>query len=216
MKYTTRPYQSTNDLYEVGKLIRSAYGRSTFINAWSFCRFDIWSERRMADAESFNDPIWQQHFQLWLDENDRIVGTAFAFDNHHFHKNPDAYAIILHPNHLPLAETMLDWMEEHATPELEIVEENACLRNMLEERGYTRSNDFMFIRERSLTDTAFEEVKLANDYQIRTLRHEDCMPYFAAVHAVFNMMDTVEAFASIQQAPSNIPELHYECSHQAG
>ena len=34
----------------------------------------------------------------------------------------------------------------------------------------------------------------------------DC--YFQTVHAVFNMMDTHAAFASIQCAPSNVDELH--------
>ncbi len=208
MKYTSRCYQSKNDLYGLGKLIRGAYGRSKFINAWSFCRFDIWSQRRIADAESFHDPIWQKNFQFWLDENNGIVGAAFAFDNHHFHKNPDPHGIILHPDHLQLAETMLDWMEEHAAPDIEVVEENAYLRDMVAARGYARSDDFMFIRERPLTGTAIEEVKLADDYKIKILKQDDWHPYFNTVNTVFNMMDTVEAFASIQQAPSNIPELH--------
>src|SRR5512134_1958970 len=79
MKYTTRPYQSENDLYEIGRLIRRAHARQNYFNAWSFCRFDIWSQRRIADAASFDDDLWQKQFRLMHDENGRLAGTAFAF-----------------------------------------------------------------------------------------------------------------------------------------
>jgi hypothetical protein len=43
MKYIARPYQSKNDLSQIGKLIRRVYARQKYFNAWSFCRYDIWT-----------------------------------------------------------------------------------------------------------------------------------------------------------------------------
>ena len=42
MKYTLRPYQSKNDLFEIGSLIRRAYAMQNYFNAWSFCSYEIW------------------------------------------------------------------------------------------------------------------------------------------------------------------------------
>jgi len=208
MKYTARPYQSKNDLYQIGKLIRRAYARQKCSNAWSFCRYDIWALRRIADAGSFNDHSWQEYFQLLHDENGTLVGAAFAFDNHHWRKNPEPYALILDPDHAPLAKVLFDWAESSGMFEVEILQGNTFLNDLAQARGYTRSNDCMIVREKHLTNTPPEIVNLPQGYSIHTLSQSEWMCYFEAVHAVFNMMDTPEAFASIQRAPSNVHELH--------
>jgi GNAT superfamily N-acetyltransferase len=208
MKYTARPYRSKNDLYQIGNLIRRAYARQSCFNAWSFCRFDIWALRRIADAASFNDHAWQEYFQLMHDETENLVGAAFAFDNHHWRKNPEPYAIVLDPEHRQLAKTLFDWAESSGMIEVELLEGNTFLTELIQSRGYTRSNDFMIMREKPLANTPPETVNLPEGYSIRTLDRSEWNCYFEAVYAVFNMMDTPQAFASIQQAPSNVHELH--------
>ncbi|HSL42878.1 MAG TPA: GNAT family N-acetyltransferase [Anaerolineales bacterium] len=208
MKYTARPYQSKNDLYQIGQLIRRAYTKQKHSNAWSFCRFDIWALRRIADATSFNDHSWQEYFQLVYDENGTLVGTAFAFDNHHWRKNPEPYALILDPDHPQLAKLLFDWAESSGMCEVEILQGNTFLTDLIQSRGYTRSNDFMILREKTLANTPHEAVHMPSGYSIRGLSQSEWNCYFEAVHAVFNMMDTPEAFASIQRAPSNVHELH--------
>lgn len=208
MKYTARSYQSKNDLYRIGQLIRRAYAKQKHSNAWSFCRFDIWSQRRIADSESFHDPAWQEYFQLVYDESEHLVGAAFAFANHHWRKNPEPYALILDPDHPQSAQLLIDWAESSGMCEVEILQGNTFLTDLIQSRGYTRSSDFMILREKSLTDTADETVNLPSGYSIRVLNQSEWSCYFEAVHAVFNMMDTPEAFASIQRAPSNVHELH--------
>ncbi|HEX5808746.1 MAG TPA: GNAT family N-acetyltransferase [Anaerolineales bacterium] len=208
MKYTVRPYQSKTDLYQIGKLIRRASKKREYFNAWSFCRFDIWSQRRIADTESFHDPCWQEYFHLLQDDTGTLVGATFGFDNHHWHKNPEPYAIILDPEHPELAETLFEWSEAAGMCEVEIMQGNVFLTDLLQSRGYTVSNDFMVARAKSLVNTPHEIVNLPAGYCIRNLERSDWASYFQAVHAVFNMMDTPEAFASIQQAPSNVHELH--------
>jgi len=210
MEVKSRQYQSSEDLYATGKLIRCAYSQKPCLNAWSFCRFDVWAQRRIADVKSFQDQEWQQHMRLWADESGALVGAAFAFDNHHWRKNPNLYAIILDPLHLQIAEEMLGWIEARATPEVEVFESNLILSELLQARGYIRSIDFMIAREKSLTNTAFETINLPDGYRIKVLKRKDWIAYFVAVNAVFNMMDTVDAFRSIQQAPSNVPELHLQ------
>ncbi len=194
MKYTARPYQSRNDLYQIGKLLRNAYARQRCLNAWSFCRYDIWALRRIADAESFNDHSWQEYFQLLHDENGVLVGAAFAFDNHHWRKNPEPYALILDPEHAHLAKFLFDWAESSGMFEVEILESNEFLTDLIQSRGYNRSNDSMIVREKILTDTPAETVILPPGYSIRTMDCSEWMSYFEAV-----------TLASIQQAPSQAP-----------
>jgi ribosomal protein S18 acetylase RimI-like enzyme len=208
MNYTAHPYRSKNDLYQIGKLIRRAYARQEGFNAWSFCRYDIWALRRLADAASFNDHGWQEYFQFVQDENGTLVGAAFAFDNHHWRKNPEPYAFILDPDHAPLAMILLAWAESSGMFELEVLQGNRFLNELVQSRGYTRSNDFMIRRRKALTNTPPEAVSLPHGYSIRTLQQSDWTSYFEAVQAVFHKMDTPQAFAAIQQAPSHVHELH--------
>jgi ribosomal protein S18 acetylase RimI-like enzyme len=57
-------------------------------------------------------------------------------------------------------------------------------------------------------NTPQEAVHLPLGYSISILHPSEWDCYFEAVHAVFRMMDTHEAFASVQHAPSNVDELH--------
>ncbi len=210
MKYTARPYQSRDDLYQIGKLIRRAYAGQKCLNAWSFCRYDIWALRRIADAGLFNDHSWQEYFQLLHDESGALVGAAFAFDNHHWHKNPEPYALILDPDHAHVAKFLFDWAESSGMFEVEIMEENVFLNDLIQARGYTRSNDFMIVREKVLADTPPEIVILPPGYSIRVLDQSEWTSYFEAVHAVFDVMDPPEAFPSIRQTPSSARGLHLD------
>jgi ribosomal protein S18 acetylase RimI-like enzyme len=78
MQYTSRPYQSKKDMHDIGRLIRRAYAKRKYFNAWSFCRYDIWSQRRIADAVSFDDDLWQKTFKLVYDKNRTLLGAAFC------------------------------------------------------------------------------------------------------------------------------------------
>jgi GNAT superfamily N-acetyltransferase len=210
MNYTSHAYRSRDDLYDIGRLIRRAYSSDKYFNAWSFCRFDIWAQRRIADAEAFHAPEWQEGFRCWRAENGSLVAAAFAHDNHRLRKNPEQYALILDPDHRQLADEILDWAETNIAPEIEVLQSNQTLLPLVQSRGYTCSNDFMVIREKELTDTSWEPVNVAQGYSITVLDESEWQDYFCAVHEVFNMMDTVEAFSSIRRAPSNVDELHLD------
>ena len=208
MKYTNRPYQSTNDLVEIGTLIRRAYARQNYFNAWTFCRYDIWSQRRIADAGSFQDDLWQKQFQLVYDETGRLVGTAFAFNNHHWRNDPEPYTLLLDPEHPQVAALLIEWAEASGMREIEIIQGNMFLTGLIQSRGYSRSSDSMVMREKPLSNTSPEAVNLPHGYSIRVLHESEWDCYFEAIHTVFNMMDTHEAFASIQRSPSNVHDLH--------
>jgi ribosomal protein S18 acetylase RimI-like enzyme len=66
----------------------------------------------------------------------------------------------------------------------------------------------MSIREKPLAGSPHEPVNLPEGYSIHILSQSEWTNYFEAVHSVFKRMDTREAFASIQRAPSNVHELH--------
>jgi GNAT superfamily N-acetyltransferase len=99
--------------------------------------------------------------------------------------------------------------------EVEIVQGNEFLMDLIQSRGYTRSSDFMVMREKLLANTPHETVNLPHGYSIRVLDPSEWGCYFKAVHAVFNMMDTHEAFASILKAPSNVHDLHLNVVNEA-
>ena len=210
MKYTSHSYRSKDDLYDIGRLICRAYSFDKYFNAWSFCRFDIWAQRRIADTEVFQAPEWEEGLRLWRADVGILVAAAFAHDNHRLRKNPEQYAFILDPYHRQLAEELLDWAETNIAPEIEILQRNETLLPLVQSRGYTCSNDFMVIWEKELIDTPLESVNLAQGYSITVLDETEWQNYFCVVHEVFNMMDTVEAFSSIRRAPSNIDELHLD------
>lgn len=107
-----------------------------------------------------------------------------------------------------MAERHLEWGESDGMCEVELMQGNIFLTGLIQSHGYTRSDDFMFIREKPLIDTPFEGVSLPPGYFVRILDPLEWNSYFVAVDAVFHMMDTPEAFASIQWAPSNVHELH--------
>ncbi len=215
MKYTARPYQSRNDLYEIGKLIRHAYARQRCLNAWSSCRYDIWALHRMADAGSFNDHSWQEYFQLLHDESGTLVGAAFAFDNHHWRKNPEPYALVLDPDHALLAKFLFDWAESSGMFEVEIMEGNAFLNDLLLLRGYTRSADFISVREKALTDTAPETVILPPGYSVHALDQSEWGDYFEAVQGTMGLMETAGG-AVTPQAPSSSQGLHLNVINEQG
>jgi ribosomal protein S18 acetylase RimI-like enzyme len=208
MKYTSRSYQSNQDLFETGRLLRCAYSSSKYLNACSVCRFDIWAQRRLDETASFAETDWQKQFRFWFDESGELAGATFAYENHHRHKNPDPFAIVLHPEHIRLAEPMLEWAETQASPEVEIVESNLHLLELVQARGYTRSADFMSMREKKLAGSDPEPVNLPVGYRIEVLDQSRWNAYFMALNDVFNMMDTTQAYHSLQQAPSNVHDLH--------
>jgi ribosomal protein S18 acetylase RimI-like enzyme len=208
MKYLFRPYRSEKDLDEIGRLVRRAYAKRKNFNAWSFCRFDIWSQRRIADVVSFHDDLWQKNFQLVHDETGTLLGAAFAINNHHWRNDPSPYALLLDPDQPQLAESLLDWAESSGMLEIELMQGNTFLANLIQSRGYTRSSDSMIMRAKPLANTPPETVSLPTGYSICVLTPSEWDCYFEAVHAVFNMMDTQEAFASIRRAPSNVDALH--------
>jgi GNAT superfamily N-acetyltransferase len=216
MRFTSRPYQSVNDLYATGELLRRAYRTCKCLNAWSFAQFDIWAQRRIADSETFGETAWKQYFRIWQDEHGKVIGAAFAHDRHHWRRNPDPHTLILDFDHPHLIDEMLDWAESGAKPEVAVKGKHLVLNNILERRGYVRSDDSMVYREKPLAETPFEPVNLPDGYHIEVLKHGIWPAYFVAVNAVFKMMDNIDSFRSIQQAPSNVPELHLNILSEQG
>jgi mycothiol synthase len=216
MKYISRPYQSANDLSATGELLRQAYGVCKSLNAWSFAQFDIWSQRRIADSEAFCENAWKQYFRIWQDEHGKLIGAAFAHDRHHWRRNPDPHTLILDFDHPHLMDEMLDWAESCAKPEISVKDGHLVLNNILKSRGYARLDDCMICREKPLAGTPLELVNLPDGYHIEVLKHGAWPAYFVAVNAVFNMMDNVDSFRSIQQARSNAPELHLNVVSERG
>ena len=76
MTITQRPYRSNTDLFAIGDVLRRAYAAQHNWNTYSFARFDIWAQRRLADEVLFNKSEWRQDFQLW-ESNGDLIGAVF-------------------------------------------------------------------------------------------------------------------------------------------
>jgi hypothetical protein len=216
MRFISRPYQSASDLYATGELLRQSHRTCKCLNAWSFAQFDIWAQRRIADSEAFGETAWKQYFRIWQDEHGKVIGAAFAHDRHHWRRNSDPHTFILDFDHPHLIDEMLNWAESGAKPEIAVKGKHLVLNKILERRGYIRSDDSMVCREKMLAGTPHEPVNLPDGYGIEVLKHGGWPAYFVAVNAVFKMMDNIDSFRSIQQAPSNVPELHLNVISEQG
>ena len=149
MTMTQRPYQSHADLYEIGNLIRRAYAAQPNWNTYSFARFDIWAQRRIADEVLFNKPEWQQDIQLWENDGD-LIGAVFF-------ESPTDAALIGDPAHPELIEPMLDWAEARYREKgsdqplmIEAMESNIARCDLLKLRGYTLYPGYFIHRHKPL------------------------------------------------------------------
>ena len=84
-------------------MIRRAYAVQPNWNTYSFARFDIWEQHRIADEVLFNQAAWQQDIQLW-ESDGNLIGAVFF-------ESPTDAALIGDPAYLELDTTMLDWAE---------------------------------------------------------------------------------------------------------
>lgn len=207
--FTARAYQGRDDLRATAALIRRVYAADPGWNAWNFAWFDIWAQRKLADAEARGDVAWQPEIRLWAGDDGSLAGmAAFAFGCEARLVSAPAWREVL--------PVMLDWVERHYRlraddgEELTVhaMESNPYLEGLLQARGYVRPDAHFIRRVRRLDPDIRDSVLLPPGFTLTTLATEDDLRgQFAAVKAVFHMQDTVAAYRSIQQAPSYVPDL---------
>jgi GNAT superfamily N-acetyltransferase len=203
-----RTYQCPEDLWSIGKLIRRAYAIAPNWNTYSFARFDIWMQRRIADEALLDKRDWQQDFQLWEIDDD-LIGAVF------FESDQDAM-FIGDPAHPELIESLLDWAEAHYREKgsdqplmIEAMESNVACCDLLRSRGYALYPGYFIHRHKLLDSDEIELVNLPPGFSIRPIEtDEDRRLYPVAVQSVFNRSATVEQDEFLKQAPSYVPDLH--------
>jgi mycothiol synthase len=217
MRITERAYRSTGDLLSIGALIRRAYARLPYWNAWSFARFDIWAQRRIADERGVGLRAWQQDICFWEDARGALAGAAF-FPYARIEgsrRDPHAAALIGDFDQRGLIERMLSWVEAYHAQKgfadgalhIEVMERNMLLGQLLESRGYVKPSSYFIYRVRPLGG-GLEPVVLPAGFTLKRLETlAELRQHFAAVKTVFDFQDTVEAYRSIQRAPSYRPDL---------
>ncbi|MCW5851545.1 MAG: GNAT family N-acetyltransferase [Anaerolineae bacterium] len=216
VSFQPRPYQSTDDLRAVSALIRRAYARAPGWNAWSFARFDIWAQRRIADEVVRGCCDWQPHMALWEDEAGRLVGAVFFPDSVTPYRDLNAAVLLVDPYHRDLWPTLLDWAEAHhddldlPDPALrvEVLDSNGVLTELLQSRGYSRLTAHFIRRAKTLDPTVREPVTLPPGFTIQTMKTKDQVErHLHAVKTVFNFEDTLPIYRIVERARSSVPEL---------
>lgn len=216
MRLREQPYARGDDLLRIGALIRRAFAQAPYWNAWSFARFDIWAQRRIADECVHGYGDWQQGIRLWEDETGALIGAVTFPGNAAHRKDPNVAALFLHPEHRELAGTMLTWMEDHhgamniqdAVLRVETTESNVFMEHLLQSRGYAKTEAHMICREKRLDGTPMEQVTPSPGFSIKRIETlEDLKLFHEAVRVVFNFQDSVDVYRIVQQAPSFVPEL---------
>jgi len=208
MTTTQRFFQSNADLYEIGNLIRRVYAAQPNWNTYSFARFDIWMQRRIANEVLFNKSEWQQDIQLW-ESDGNLIGAVFF-------ESPGDAALVGDPAHSDLIEPILDWAEARYRGKgtdqplmIEALESNVVRCDLLKSRGYTLFPGYFIHRHKPLEPDVIEPVNLPPGFSIRLIEtDEDRRLYPIAVQSVFNRSATIEQDEFLKQAPSYTPELH--------
>jgi GNAT superfamily N-acetyltransferase len=208
MTSAQRPYQSPADLYAIGHLIRRAYAMRPNWNTYSFARFDIWMQRRIADDVLYHKSDWQHDIQLWKNEGSLISAVFF--------EAPTDAMLVGDPAHPDLIASMLDWAEAHYRDKLidqplmiEAMESNIARCELLKSRGYTPAQGHFIHRHKPLDPNMVEPVNLPLGFSIKPIEtEEDRRLYPIAVQSVFNRCATVEQDEFLKDAPSYIPDLH--------
>jgi GNAT superfamily N-acetyltransferase len=204
-----RSFESRDDLYLIGALIRRAYARALYWNAWSFARFDIWAQRRIADEQVHGLQGWHQDIRLWETERGRLAGAVL------FESDRDA-AFILDPDRPEMAEAMLAWAEARYVQKgtnggplrIETMAGNVSLGQLLVSRNYARVSGHYLHREKPLGHAGADPVTLPQGFVIKPLEKlEEMREFHRAVKAVFSFEDSVEVYRIVQEAPSYVPEL---------
>ena len=208
MTITQRPYRSNTDLFAIGDVLRRAYAAQHNWNTYSFARFDIWAQRRLADEVLFNKSEWRQDFQLW-ESNGDLIGAVFF-------ESPSDAALIGDPVHPDLIEPMLAWAEVRYRTKngdqplmIEAMESNVGRCDLLKSHGYTLYPGYFIHRHKRLDPNEIEPVNLPPGLSVRPIEtDEDRRLYPIAVQSVFNRSATVEQDEFLRQAPSYVPDLH--------
>ena len=208
MTITQRHYRAKEDLTEMGNMLRRAYAAQPNWNTYSFARFDIWEQRRIADVVLFNNSDWQQDLQLWESDGEPIGAVFF--------ESPTDAALISDPAYPDLIETMLNWAEARYRSKnsdqplmIEALESSSARCNLLKSRGYTLYPDYFIHRQKPLDPNAIEAVNLPPGFHIHPIETaEDLRLYPEAVQAVFGRHATFEEDEFLKDAPSYTPDLH--------
>jgi GNAT superfamily N-acetyltransferase len=209
VQISERPYRDREDLRKIGLLIRRAYAQVPHCNAWSFARFDIWAQRRIADERVHGRRDWQHGLRLWETERGALVGAVL------FPSDQDA-ALILDPDQREMMEAMLTWAEARyarrdaaAEPlTIEAMESHTAQGQLLQSRGYVKLDGHYVHRQKPLDDDRIEPVVFPPGFAVKPIEtlHE-MRRFHQAVKGVFNFDDSVEVYQIVQQAPSYMPEL---------
>jgi ribosomal protein S18 acetylase RimI-like enzyme len=191
----------------MGNLLRRAYAAQPNWNTYSFARFDIWEQRRLADEALFNKSEWQQDMQFWENAGS-LIGAVFF-------ESPTDAALISDPAHPELIAPMLDWAEmryrEKGSDQplmIEALESNVTRCDLLKARGYTLFPGYFIHRHKPLDPNEIETVQLPPGYSIKSIETaEDDWLYHLAGLEVFGRGGTIEQDEFLKQAPSYVADL---------
>ena len=208
MAVTQRSFQSNADLRAMGNMLRRAYAVQPNWNTYSFARFDIWEQRRIADVVLSDNMDWQSDIRLWESDGD-LIGAVFF-------ESPTDAALISDPAYPELDAPILDWAEmryhEKGSDQplmIEAMESNTVRCALLQGRGYTLFPGYFIHRHKPLDPDEIEPVNPPSGFSIKPIEtDEDRRLYPIAVQSVFNHSATVEQDEFLKQAPSYTPELH--------
>jgi mycothiol synthase len=95
----------------------------------------------------------------------------------------------------------------HNALTVEATKDNPRIESLLKARGYMPSNDWMIKRFKSLFGMP-EPVNLPDGFVIKSIDTDhDLQKHMASVFVVFGMQDSIQAYRSIQRAPSYVSNL---------
>lgn len=204
---TARPYGDDRDFWRVRQLLLETYPLTPPDFNWEVRR---WDGSRFHNAGGVWDAHWEGRVRLWETDDGRLVGAA----------HPDCKGELcmqLHPDYRHVEPEMVAWAEEHlyaTTPgadqrrvETSVYEYDRWRQHLLQERGWTRTDEWGVIRRLRFGQKVLPRVQMPAGYSLRSAHADDPQEHeqFAALLNVafgrtFHKADETRRFRAM--APS--------------
>jgi ribosomal protein S18 acetylase RimI-like enzyme len=209
----SRPLRDDADFWRIRDLSIETYPITGPGWNWDIRR---WDGSRFYEENPVLNPDWQRTIRLWETGDGRLAGAVNGYRSGLFY-------LQLHPDFREIEEEMIAWAESalavqdpdgrHRQIHTEVYEYDAPRLQILERRGYEKLPEVGVFRKLRFGDRPLPEVRMAEGYLLRPVRHEDredCQRLADLLNAAFNRSfhNAGEFYHFACLAPSYRQDLH--------
>lgn len=198
-----RPYQNTAwDFWKVRALLTESFATLGHANGWSFCRFENWQHRILAERARQDPLCHSRHAHLWIEEEE-VMGVCLSEEGEDVH-------VVVHPDARGLQADIYSWVESQRRPLpiRTLVERGDEERQfLLSGRGYRKLGEAEYLRMYHLNQLDLHR-RCPEGHSVSAFS-EDGLEVARAdlIGRAFGSVMPVSTYRATRQAPSYSPDL---------